>query len=519
MTLLLWAGALSVTVAWGETYDLVLRGGRIVDGTGNPAWLGDVGIKGGRIAAVGLVEGRANETLDVHGLIVAPGFIDAHTHADELTEQPLAENFVHMGVTTIIAGNCGDSARDIAKFFAAVQSTNVSVNAATLVGHSTIRRVAMGGSFDRPPTEAELACMKAMVGQAMEEGALGLSTGLIYPPGSFAKTEELVALAKVAAAHGGIYATHIRNEGTGILNSLEEVFRIAREAGIRAEVSHIKLAGKAAWGRAAQVIAALERARAEGLDITQDQYVYTASSTGLSMLIADKYLEGGKFKEHFANPQTKAAMVADMKRRLKERGYDDYGFAFIADYKNDRSLNGLNVPEAAKRKRGSSSLDDQVELVLEIQANGGATGIFHGISEDDLRQFMLHPNTAFACDSGLRKLGEGVPHPRGYGNNARVLAHYVRELNLLRLEDALRRMTSLPATVFRLKDRGLLREGAWADLVVFDPAKVQDNATYDDPHHYATGFAYVLVNGVPVVKADQHTGARPGQPLRHQKVN
>jgi N-acyl-D-amino-acid deacylase len=496
-------------------YDLVLRHGRVVDGTGNPAYFADVGICEGRIAAVGRVSGEARTELDVSGLIIAPGFIDVHTHADDIVGQPLAENFVRMGVTTVVAGNCGSSTLEVARFFRRIEATNVSINVATLIGHGSVREKAMGGSFNRPPTDGEMRAMKAMVEQGMSAGAEGLSTGLIYLPGEFAKTEEIIELAKVVAAFDGIYTSHMRNESREILGALAEVFRIAREAHLRAEVSHIKLGGKSAWGQAGQVLAAIEEARASGLDITQDQYLYTASSTGLSQLVPEKYREGGKFRERLAEASTKAAMIADMKERLSKRGQSDYAYAVIAQYKKDHSLDGLNLAEAARQKRGSDSLDDQIELILEIQANGGASGIFHGMSEEDLRVFAQHPNTMFACDSGLRTLGEGVPHPRGYGNCARVLARYVRETKLLRLEDAVRRMTSLPASTFRFEDRGLVRTGGWADLVVFDPAKVQDNATFKDPHHYATGFACVLVNGVLVVKDDVHTGARPGQALRH----
>jgi|YelNatPaOPRAMG01_1025707.scaffolds.fasta_scaffold09254_2 N-acyl-D-amino-acid deacylase len=496
-------------------WDLVIRHGRVVDGTGNPAFHADVAVRRGRIAALGRVPGSGAIEIDAQGLVVAPGFIDVHTHAENVLELPLAENFVRMGVTTVVAGNCGSSEPDIGRFLRAVDQTKVSLNVATLVGHGTVRRRAMGGSFDRPPTAAELSQMRALVAQAMRQGALGLSTGLIYPPGSFAQTEEIIELARMAAAYDGIYASHMRNEGRQILQALDELFRIARTAGIRAQVSHIKLSGPAAWGRATEVLAALERARAEGLDVTQDQYLYTAAATGLSQLIPDKWLEGGRFNEHLANPEAKAAMIAEMKARLQQRGYDSYAFTVIAQCKANPALEGLNVVQAALKARGSDSLDDQIELILELQRRGGASGIFHGIHEDDLRTFLLHPNTMIASDSSVRRLGEGVPHPRGYGNTARLLARYVRELKLLRLEDAIRRLTSLPATTFRLEDRGLLRPGAWADLVVFDPARIQDQAQFGDPHRYATGFAAVIVNGVVVVRNDVHTGARPGHALHH----
>jgi N-acyl-D-amino-acid deacylase len=265
------------------------------------------------------------------------------------------------------------------------------------------------------------------------------------------------------------------------------------------------------------VLAYIEKARAEGLDITQDQYAYTASSTGLSQLIPDYALEGGRkeFTKRIADPQQKTKIVAEMKQSLHGKGREDFSYAVIAAYKHDKSLDGLNIAEAAKAKRGSDSLDDQIEMVLDIHKNGGGSGVFHGMNEDDLKIFMRHPNTMIACDSGIRKLGEGMPHPRGYGNNARVLALYVRELKVLRLEDAIRKMTSLPANAFHFKGRGELREGNWADIVVFDPDKIQDNSTYKDPHHYATGIPYVLVNGIAVIKNGEHTGAKAGQTLRH----
>jgi N-acyl-D-amino-acid deacylase len=495
-------------------FDAVIRHGRVIDGTGNPAFFADVGIREGRIAAIGKITNAARLEIEARGLVVAPGFIDVHTHAEEIDDLPLAENFLRMGVTTLVLGNCGTSTLDVGAFFRRLEATNVSPNVATLIGHGSVRSKVMGGSFMRPPTGAELDEMKELVRRGMEEGAAGLSTGLIYLPGTFAKTEELIALAKVAAEHDGIYASHMRDEGRDIFKSLDEVFRIAREAGIRAEISHIKLSGKSNWGQPQKVIAAIEGARAQGLDITQDEYTYTASSTGISQLVPDTWREGGKFKEHLANPASKAALIAEMKDRLKQGGRTDYSYAVIANYKHDPSLNGLNLMEAAKRVRGSDALEEQIELILQIQTHGGASGIFHGISEEDLQAFLRHPNTMFASDSGVRKFREGVPHPRGYGNNARVLARYVRELHALTLEDAIRRMTSLPATTFRFKDRGLLREGAWADVVVFDPGTVQDQATFEAPHQYATGLGWVLVNGVPVVKSDQHTGARPGRMLR-----
>ncbi len=513
-----WLLLCSALAVPAQVCDLVLRGGRVIDGTGNPAYFADIGIKNGRIAAIGKLK-DAPRQIDCRGLVITPGFIDVHTHAEDIDDLPLAENFVRMGVTTVVSGNCGTSPLPVERFLQRLESNKVSINFATLVGHGTVRKAAMGGNFNRPPTAAELARMKDLVARAMDEGALGLSTGLIYSPGEFAQTGEIIELAKIVAERNGIYASHMRGEGTNIFNSLAELFDVAREGGVRSHVSHIKLAGPAVWGQADKVLALIEKARAEGLDITQDQYLYTASSTSMAQLIPDDFKPGGAFAKRWDEPEVQANLAAAMKAGLAGGKRPDYAYAVIANYKHDPSLNGLNIAEAAAKVHGTKSLDDQIRLVIDIQKNGGATGIFHGMDETDLRTFLQHPNTMIASDSGVRRFGSGVPHPRGYGNNARVLAHYVRELKLLRLEDAVRRMTSLPATVFGLKDRGCLREGAWADIVVFDPETVRENSTFKDPHHYATGFAYVFVNGTIVVQHDKHTRLedtrlKPGQAIR-----
>ncbi len=498
-------------------FDVVIRNGRVVDGSGNPAFFADVGVQGGRIAAIGSIEVKGRTEIDATGLIVAPGFIDVHTHADEIADQPLAENFLRMGVTTVVVGNCGDSTLDVDKYFREIAAKKISLNVATLVGHNRVREKVMGGDFDRPPTPDELEQMKALVARAMKAGAVGLSTGLIYLPGVFSKTDEIVELAKMVKPYDGIYASHMRHEDTQIFEALDEFMRVARGAQVRGEVSHLKLSGEKSWGRADEVIAYLEKVRAEGLDITQDQYAYTASSTTLRQLIPDEAFDGGnkKFLSLIADPEQKKKLVEKIKARIHERGREDFAYAVIASYKHDPSLNSLNIVEAAKKLRGSDALDDQVETILEIQQHGGGSGVFHGMNEEDLQKFMRQPNTMIACDSALREFGQDVPHPRGYGNNARVLGRYVRELKVLRLEDAIRKMTSLPANTFQFKQRGELREGNWADITIFDPEKVSDPATYADPHHYATGIPYVLVNGVLTIQNSAHTGAKAGTGLRH----
>jgi N-acyl-D-amino-acid deacylase len=508
---------LSAALTRAQDFDLVIRHARLVDGTGAPAVSGDIAVRAGRIAAIGKFSGTGRTEIDAAGRVVAPGFIDVHTHCEDICELPIAENFLRMGVTTFVTGNCGGSKLDVGQFFRDIQKTTVAINVATLIGHNTVRFQVMGGSFARPPTAAELDQMCALVEQAMKDGAVGLSTGLIYLPGTFAKTDEIVALAKVAAAHGGIYTSHMRHEDARILEALDELTTVAREAHLPAEVSHLKLSGPTAWGRADEILAYLDRARASGLSITQDEYVYTASSTGIGdNLIDAQFLEGGRqrYRERLADPAQKARMVADMKDFIVRGKRGDYAYAVIASFTADPSLNGKTIRQAAKILRGSESLDDQIEVILDIEARGGAAGVFHGISEPDLKKFLAHPLTMIASDSSVREFGAGVPHPRGYGNNARVLGRYVRELKVLTLEDAVRKMTSLPAKTFKLGERGELRPGFAADLVVFDPATVSDPSTYDDPHHYATGFSDVIVNGVPVIRAGELTGARPGTPVK-----
>lgn len=512
-----------LTLAWHqarqplEHYDVLIQNAQIADGTGAPLFRGSIAVRDGRIAAVGQVKGTATLTLDAAGKVAAPGFIDVHVHAENLTRLPYAENFLRMGVTTLVTGNCGSSHTNIAEFFQDVEATRCAINVATLIGHNSVRREAMGGNWDRPPTEEELEKMKALVAQGMRDGAVGLSTGLIYLPGTFAKPEEIIELAKVAASYGGIYASHMRAENYNIFSALDEVFRVAREAGIPAEVSHLKLSGPSAWGQADKVLEVLDQARAEGLRITHDVYAYTASSTTLSQMIPSWAREGtaADFNARLQDPDQKAAIIAGMKEMLKRNGRTDYSYAVIARFGPDASLNGKNIPEAAQLLRGSSSLEDQIETILDIHRRGSGQGVFHGMSEDDLRHFLSHPLSMVASDGGPRSgRGADASHPRSYGNNARVLARYVREQKLLSLEEAVRRMTSLPAQTFRLSRRGLLRPGAHADIVIFDLETVNDPATYEQPHQFAQGFSDVLVNGVPVILNGQRTEERPGGPVR-----
>jgi N-acyl-D-amino-acid deacylase len=507
---------LAVSVMSGQDFDTIIHGGRIIDGTGSPARHADIGIKDGRITKIGRTGTNAVELIDATGYVVTPGFIDVHTHAENILELPSGRNFARMGVTTLVLGNCGSFAFDVGKFLEQVESTNTAVNIATLIGHGTIRAQIMGGSFMRPPNSFESKLMKEAVQKAMDDGALGMSTGLIYLPGTFAKTDELIELAKVVSEYGGIYTSHMRSEGDDIFEALEEVFTIARAAHLPAHISHIKVGGQKNWHKADDVLAAIERARDEGLDITQDQYAYTASSTSIGSLIPERALAGGRFNEQMSDLEFKAGVVEEMKKNAADRG-TDFSYAVIASYDAMPKLNGLTIAQATRRLHAVDSIDSQIEMIIEIQLNGGASGVFHSMNEDDLRVFMRHPNTMIASDSSVRTWQSGVPHPRGYGNNARVLRKYVCEDKILRLENAIQKMTSLPATTFGIHDRGVIREGAWADLVIFKPAEVTDTATYENPHQYATGFNLVMVNGVPVTVVDGPTNKKPGQVIRRNK--
>lgn len=511
--------AMAAAVACGpsrvDTYDLLVRGGTLVDGTGAPAIEADVGVREGRIAAVGRLAGaRAAVEIDAAGRIVAPGFIDVHTHADNLAEHPLAEHFVRMGVTTVVAGNCGGSAVEVGAVLRALAEAGAAVNFATLVGHNTVRREAMG-TARRAPTPEELARMEALVARAMAEGAMGLSTGLQYVPGTYADTAEIVALARVAAARGGLYASHLRNEGTELEAAVAEAIAVGEAAGLPVHISHLKVDAPSRWGASAAALALVDAARARGLRVTADQYVYDAAASSLGIRFPAWVLEGGQdaIDRRLDDARTWARIRTEMRALIAERGLSDYAFARIASYAADPSLNGLAIPDAAERVLGSRGLDAQLELLRRMLRAGGASMVYRFMAEEDIARILRHPMVAVASDSGLHLFGRGVPHPRGYGNNPRVLGRYVRERGAVSLEEAVRKMTSLPAGIFGFADRGRIAPEAAADLVVFDPAAVADLATYEEPHRYPRGIEEVIVNGVPVVRGGQHTGARPGRPI------
>jgi N-acyl-D-amino-acid deacylase len=496
--------------------DLLIRNGKIVDGTGNSWFYGDVAVKDGKIFGLGRqLNVIAAKTIDVTGLIVCPGFIDVHTHLEgDETKDPKATNFIMDGVTTCITGNCGASNIDIGKYLAWIDSLKLSINVATLVGHNDVRKTVMGKA-NRDATPQELEQMKNLVNKAMREGAVGFSTGLIYIPGTYTKTPEIVELAKVAAKYDGVYATHMRDEGDSVTYAIDEALTVGRDAKIPVEISHFKLSGQQNWGRSKETVPMIEAARKEGIEVTIDQYPYTASSTSISTLIPDEILADNQdsINARLQDPGTRKYVIGHMLERLKKRKLKHFSYAVVAYYKADTTYNGKSIEQINLMRGNKHTKEKEAETIVDIMLHGGAGAVFHGMSEEDVKRIMKYPFNMFASDASIREFGAGMPHPRGYGTNARVLAVYVRDQHVISLEEAIRRMTSLPAQKFQLHDRGLLAPGYAADIVVFDEKTVQDNSTYDRPHAYSSGFKYVIVNGVLTLENEKHLGIRAGRPL------
>ncbi|GAB3908114.1 amidohydrolase family protein [Mucilaginibacter boryungensis] len=497
-------------------YDVIIRNGKIIDGAGNPWFYGDVGILKNKVVAIGdLSKVKAAKNIDATGLIVAPGFIDVHTHIEgDEKKTPTADNFIYDGVTTVITGNCGGSEINLDKYFRRLDSIKLSINVASLVGHNDVRRAVLGQAAVTPDA-VQLKKMQDIVEQAMRDGAVGFSTGLIYTPGLYSKTPEVVALAQAAAKYKGVYASHIRNESDKVFEAIAEAIDIGRQANMPVEISHFKV-GKPNWNRSNEMIAMVEKARAEGLEVTVDQYPYTASSTTLNVLLPDWLLDGGRDSvyKRLDDPVIHQKVIKEMISDMKKRQRDHFDYAFIAHCDADTTLNGKNIQQINIEKGRKNNIPNEIETILDITKLGSAAMVFHGMNEDDVKNIMKYPLAMVASDSGIRLFGSGVPHPRGYGTNARVLGHYVREEKVLRLEDAVRKMTSLPAQKFHLAGRGLLQPGMFADVVVFDAATVNDESTYAKPHAYSQGFKYVLVNGIVTVDNFKHNGNRNGAILR-----
>lgn len=496
-------------------YDTIIKNGRIIDGTGAAWFRGDIGISNGMIDAVGALDSKATATqvIDAKDHYIAPGFIDVHTHSESgLISRPVAENFLRMGVTTIVTGNCGGSYLDVADAFTTLSETPLGVNVATLIGHNTVRRAVMGNE-KRDPTTTETAEMQRLVAKAMRDGAVGLSTGLIYTPGTYSKTEEVVALAKEVSKTNGIYVSHMRSEGNRVMEAIEEALQIGREAELPVHLSHFKISSAKLHGQSTATVGMVEAAREAGQDVTVDQYAYAASSTTINTMVDSQFVQGSReeTRARMIDPTTRSLVMKDIVDSYKDSGRENLDHARIASFRADPSVNGKSVYELAKLWKNDDSWEAQAEVIVDIISSGSASMVFHGMDERDVQNIMRYPHTMMASDAGIRQLGEGKPHPRGNGNNARVLGLYTRDLKLLRLEDAVRKMTSLPARTMRFADRGILRPGMVADVVVFDWENVRDPATFDNPHAYAEGFEHVLVNGEVTIRDGELTDRRGGQ--------
>jgi len=536
-------------------YDIVITGGRVFDGAGNPWFWADIGIKDGRIAAIARVqpglpsplEGRAATCIDARGLVVTPGFIDMHSHSDAtLLINPTADSKIMQGITTEVIGQCGSSIapvtekslptlraamrgfidadtewpwRSYGEYLNQLAAQGTSINVAGLVGHGPVRVAAMGFE-QRPPTADELRTMCSLLQRSIDEGAFGWSTGLIYTPGSYAELNELTALGAAAAHSGGIYFTHMRSEGEGIFEAVAEALAIGRGANSPVHIAHLKAAGWA-QGKAPDLLAALEEARAGGLDVTADQYPYVAGSTGLSALLPPWAHEGGRDKllERLSDPAQREQMARDMKGRLP--GWDNdfrcvpWTNVMISRCEANESYEGRHIQSIAE-ELGRDPYDTVFHILWEVDP--GTSMVIFMMREDEVALMMRHDLVMVGTDGSAIKpegpLGQGKPHPRSYGTFPRILGKYVREDGSLTLQQAVRKMTSAAAGRLGLRDRGQIREGWWADVVAFDPAEVADQATFTDPHRYPVGINHVLVNGQHVVSAGRHTGKLAGQVLR-----
>jgi dihydroorotase/N-acyl-D-amino-acid deacylase len=536
-----------------EAYDIIIMNGRIVDGTGNPWFYGDVGIRGDRIVKVGRVgPARARRRIDAHGMIVAPGFIDMLGQSEmNLLIDPRAESKVFQGITTEVTGEGGSAAplndyilketepflkhfkltadwHTLGEYFSRLERSHTAINLATYVGATQVRQYVLHDE-NRAPTAAELDQMRKLVAQAMEDGAVGISTSLVYAPAFYAKTEELIELARVASRYGGVYATHMRNESNSIMSALDEAIRIGTEANIPVEIFHLKMAGKPNWGKMRDVITKIEIARSRGLDVTADQYPYVAGATSLGASVPPWAHEGGtaKFIERLKDPATREKLKQEM-RATSDKWENFYlgaggGEGILVASVLNRELakyEGKRINEVARMMGPHNEKSDEIDALFDllIADNAQTSMIVFLMSEDDVKLALKQPWVSVGVDHGAvaltGPLAEGKAHPRGYGSFPRILGRYVRDEHVLSLEEAIRKMTSLAANRVHLVDRGLVKPGFFADIVVFDPQQVHDVATFEDPNRLSVGMRYVLVNGETVLFAGKQTGALPGRPLR-----
>lgn len=509
----IWLCLLFSLKAQQEAFDVLIAGGRVVDGSGNPWFQADIGIRGDAIARMGKLGAHpAKLRIDATGLVVTPGFIDTHNHSyPDIFEEPTASAFLFQGVTTLVAGPDGNSPLPLGAALERLSRHRMSVNMALCVGHGSIRRAVLGME-NRKPTQAELERMQQLVRQAMQEGAVGLSTGLFYTPANYAETEEVIALARAAAEFGGFHVSHIRDEAERIIEAVRETIRIGEEGGLPTQVTHHKVGGKTNRGKSVQTLQLVEEARSRGVDATVDQYPYTASHTGLGAALIPQWAFAGgdqALRERLAAPDQRARIKAEIVRRIEfERGGGDAKNIVLTRCAFDKSLEGKSLADVTRSGGHEPTAANAAEAVLDIQQKGGCGAVFHWMFEEDVERILAAPFTMIASDGGIR-----LRHPRSYGAFARVLARYVREKRILTLEEAVRKMSGFPAARLRIYDRGLIRPGMKADLVVLDPDKIEDRATFEKPDVLAIGVRDVLVNGRPAILAGKLTEERPGRVL------
>lgn len=499
------------------TYDVVIINGQVFDGTGSDAISTDVGIKDSIILKIGdLSNAKANRVIDAKGLAVTPGFIDVHAHLEPILELSNCESHIRQGVTTSLGGPDGSGPWPLGKYLDTLEQVGVGMNVAYLIGHNTVRRNVMNLD-NRFPTKDELEQMKSQISQAMDEGAFGISTGLKYLPGSFSEVEEVIELSKEASKKGGIYTSHLRDEGLGLLDAVNEAIIISDKANIPVVLTHHKVIGKPMWGKSSESLALVDSARVAGLNILIDQYPYNASYTGISVLIPTWARAGGneEFIERVNNPKLRDSIKAGIIFNiLNDRGGDDLDRVQFAKVSWMPELEGKTLKFWCVQKGLQPTVANGADLVIEAQVNGGASCVFHAMDETDVENILKHPQTMVASDGRLVKPGDGHPHPRWYGTFPRVLGHYVREKGVLTLSEAIYKMTALPAKNIGLEDRGVLKENMKADITIFDPETIIDKGTFEEPHQYPEGIYYVLVNGQIAVDNKEFKNIKAGSVLR-----
>jgi N-acyl-D-amino-acid deacylase len=508
-------------------YDLLIKNARVVDGTGSPWYRSDVGIRGDEIATIARrIDAPSTRTIDAADQIVAPGFIDIHVHAFggasrppsplPIVEVPTADNYIRQGVTTLITGPDGFSPIPLEPALALVAKTGTVPNIGAFVGHGSIRE-AVFGSVNRAPTPDELERMRALARDAMRDGAFGMSTGLFYVPATFSKTDEIVELAKVVGQLGGIHISHMRDEEVDIEASVRETIAIGELGGLPTQVTHHKTIGKSAWGKTADTLRLIDDARQRGVDVTVDLYPYTASATSISAALMPTWAQEGTRDDvlrRLRDPETRRKiLVATLQILLNGRGGGDARNVMVSRCDWNAAFAGKRLDDVARMRGKPGSIEDAADTALWLVENGDCGGIYFAISEDDIQRVLRHPSSMVASDGQVVVFGRASPHPRSYGTFARVLGRYVRDLKVLPLEDAVRKMSSYPAQRLGLRDRGVVRERMKADVVMFDPAAVRDLSTFEQPHQYAQGVSLVVVNGQVAFENGAITSARPGRIL------